>query len=274
MSAWVRPAGTARRDGWDALLPPGGVLEHAGIAVRSLDGGEETLLAPDDTERLLVPLGGRMEADVEGRRYELARSGDVFDAAPDVLYLPAGCGGAIRADAGGARLLVASARAEEAGEVQFLPAAAAPLEVRGEPPARREIRWIGGEQLLRAQRLLVCEVITPPGGWSSYPPHKHDEARPGVETELEEIYYYELGSARALRDRGPAGFHRTFASDSRSIEILTEVRSGDVVLVPYGWHGPCVAPPGAAMYYLNVMAGPDRRAWQVTSHPDYDGSER
>ena len=71
------------------------------------------------------------------------------------------------------------------------------------------------------------------------------------------------------------GYHRTFASDERELDVLAEVRSGDTVLVPYGWHGPCMAPPGYAMYYLNVMAGPGpERTWQVTFHPDYDWTRR
>jgi 5-deoxy-glucuronate isomerase len=113
--------------------------------------------------------------------------------------------------------------------------------------------------------LIACEVITPAGNWSSYPAHKHDETS-DTESELEEIYYFEISG-------GPGGeqgfgFMRTSSSPGRQIELLEEVHDRDVVLVPYGWHGPCVAAPGFDMYYLNVMAGPSpERAWKITDHP-------
>jgi 5-deoxy-glucuronate isomerase len=117
------------------------------------------------------------------------------------------------------------------------------------------------------EKLLVCEVITPGGNWSSYPAHKHDE-HTQTERELEEIYYYEIADAPS----GTAGFgyHQTTSTDpERPIDMLVEVRTGDAVLVPHGWHGPVVAAPGHDMYYLNVMAGPaDDRQWLISDHPD------
>jgi 5-deoxy-glucuronate isomerase len=92
------------------------------------------------------------------------------------------------------------------------------------------------------------EVLTPPGNWSSYPPHKHDEEREG-EAILEEIYYFRIAGPDGF------GFHRTYTSDG-SIDETVTVRDGDVFLVPRGYHGPCVATPNHAMYYLNVLAGP------------------
>ncbi len=117
-----------------------------------------------------------------------------------------------------------------------------------------------------AGAIIACEVITPGGNWSSYPAHKHDEAT-ATESELEEIYYFEIAA-------GPAGqpgfgYHRTTSSPAGEIDVLAEVHDGDVALVPFGWHGPCVAAPGHDMYYLNVMAGPGlERAWLITDHPD------
>ena len=276
MSTWVHPAGTAAHDGWDVRLPAGAELSYAGVAVRTLSPGERLELVPDGTERMLVPLDGAVEARVDGSTHVLGRAGDVMEAAPDVLYLPIDRRCDLRARDAGCRLLIASAPADEVHAVQLLPARDIPVEVRGEPPARRRVRDLGGEHVLRAQRLLVCEVLTPAGGWSSYPPHKHDTASPGTESVLEEIYYYEIrrSGPPAAHDR-PVGYHRTFASDERELDVLAEVRSGDTVLVPYGWHGPCMAPPGYAMYYLNVMAGPGpERTWQVTFHPDYDWTRR
>jgi len=112
-----------------------------------------------------------------------------------------------------------------------------------------------------ADRLIAVEVLTPSGNWSSFPPHKHDERREG-EVPLEEIYYFRI--------EGPAGFgiHRTYTTDGVIDETVT-VRDGDTFLIPRGFHGPCVAAPGHAMYYLNVMGGPDERAWCVCYDPAY-----
>jgi 5-deoxy-glucuronate isomerase len=105
-----------------------------------------------------------------------------------------------------------------------------------------------------ADRLLACEVLTPGGNWSSYPPHKHDEAREG-ESVLEEIYYFEVAG-------GGMGYQRVYGTT----EVLAEVRTGDVVEIPHGWHGPSMAAPGYDLYYLNVMAGPER-TWLISDDP-------
>jgi 5-deoxy-glucuronate isomerase len=113
-----------------------------------------------------------------------------------------------------------------------------------------------------AERLLVTEVVTPAGHWSSYPPHKHDTDDPPRETQLEETYYYRL------RDPG-RGFaiQRVYTAD-RSLDESVAARDGDLVLVPRGFHT-VSAPPGYEVYYLNVMAGP-RREWKVTFDPDHE----
>lgn len=272
MSTWLHPAGTAARGGWDVHLPAGADLQYAGLGVRTLAPDQVLELAPDGTERLLVPLDGAAQVDVDDVTYAVGRAGDLLRAAPDVLYLPVDRAATVRTGEAGCRLALASAPATAVHPVQHLPAAGVAVEVRGEPPAQRTVRDLGGELVLSAQRLLVCEVLTPAGGWSSWPPHKHDTRRPGAESVLEEVYYFQIrrDGPPARHDR-PVGYHRTFASDARPIDVLAEVGSGDTALVPYGWHGPCAAPPGYAMYYLNVMAGPGPgRTWAVTYHPDYD----
>ena len=109
-------------------------------------------------------------------------------------------------------------------------------------------------------------MITPAGNWSSYPAHKHDEAG-AAESVLEEIYYFEIAA-------GPQGQPGLGCSAPRPrpgtrSTSCEEVHDRDVVLVPYGWHGPATAAPGHDMYYLNVMAGPGpERAWKITDHPD------
>ena len=126
-------------------------------------------------------------------------------------------------------------------------AAEVPVELRGAGMASREVRNFGTPGVLDADSIIACEVITPAGNWSSYPPHKHDEERPGVEAELEEIYYFETqveSGSSAPEGADPVGYQRVYGTGERPIDVLAEVRTGDVVLVPHGWHGPAMAAPG------------------------------
>ena len=156
------------------------------------------------------------------------------------------------------------------------PPAARPLRARRGRPGRAarhrqllpQVNNFGAAGVFECDKLIAVEVITPGGNWSSYPPHKHDEHRPGEESVLEEIYYFEI----ADHDGTPGlGYQRVSPSGHGSgTDVLAEVRGGDVVLIPDGWHGPSIAAPGHDMYYLNVMAGPGAdRAWLICDHPDH-----
>jgi 5-deoxy-glucuronate isomerase len=127
-------------------------------------------------------------------------------------------------------------------------------------------------ETLDADRMIVCEVIVPAGNWSGSPSHKHDVYIPGKESELEEIYYFQSAVTRGAKTPPsslPFGYFRGTSADSRPYDVNEEVHSGDVALVPYGWHGPAAAGPGYDLYFFNVMAGPDPdRAWNATDHPD------
>ena len=131
-----------------------------------------------------------------------------------------------------------------------------PVELRGAGSCSRQVHNFCTPEAFDADRLIACEVLTPAGNWSSYPPHKHDEDRPG-ESVLEEIYYFQ-------GEPGGIAYQRVYGA----ADVLAEVRDGDVVLVPRGWHGPSMAAPGYDLYYLNVMAGPGaERAWRICDDP-------
>ena len=171
----------------------------------------------------------------------------------------------------GAKSPVAEAPATVAHPPAHIPAAEVPVELRGAGRSSRQVHNFGTPQALEADRLIVCEVITPAENWSSYPPHKHDESIPGHESSLEEIYYFETAVTRNATAPASAqsfGYMRNYTSVGGEIDTLAEVHSGDIALVPFGWHGPCVAAPGYDLYYLNVMAGPDaERSWLITDDP-------
>jgi 5-deoxy-glucuronate isomerase len=273
--SWFYPRGTLAQDGWETVV--GSTIrgwQHTGLRVAELVAGTELVLDPDRVERLVVPLSGSFtvgyvlpdERGVDVQ--ELGGRASVFSGPTDSLYLPTGT--ALRISGEG-RVAVAEAPTEDSFPVAYLPAASVAVELRGAGRSSRQVHNFGTPAQLDAARLIVCEVITPAENWSSYPPHKHDKFVAGTESRLEEIYYFDSAVSRGLTapaTADPFGLMRTYASDAGDIDILAEVRHGDVALVPHGWHGPCVAAPGYDLYYLNVMAGPDpERAWLITDDP-------
>jgi 5-deoxy-glucuronate isomerase len=197
----------------------------------------------------------------------------VFAGPTDLAYVPRGTTLAVTS-AGGARIAFPHARAAKDYPYHRIGVEQVETELRGAGVSSRQVRNFGTPAVLEADSIIACEVLTPAGNWSSYPPHKHDEHKPGKESELEEIYYFELqlddAAPEGVKGNDPIGYQRVYGTEDRPIDVLAEVRSGDVVLVPHGWHGPAMAPPGYDMYYLNVMAGPGaEREWLITDDPQH-----
>ena len=272
---WVPRRGALARERWETVVDestPG--WEHTGIRVGVLSPGDDLSLADTGIERIIVPLAGSFTVThTEGGETtttELAGRRSVFDGPTDVLYLSSAATAAIT---GEGRVAVATSPTEVVRHTTYIPASDTPVELRGAGASSRQVHNFGTPQALDAARLIVCEVITPAENWSSYPPHKHDEHVPGHESRLEEIYYFETAPARGS-ERGSVdaafGMFSTYSSPAGEIDINAMVRSGDVALVPYGYHGPAVAAPGYDLYYLNVMAGPDpERVWLISDDPDH-----
>ncbi|HEU4540826.1 MAG TPA: 5-deoxy-glucuronate isomerase [Jiangellaceae bacterium] len=244
------------------------VGEHTGCRWTSLRVAE---LPPDsalrfgtgEEEMFVLPLAGSFDVTCDGQRFELRGRPNVFSAATDTVYVPRDAQVEVSSPAGG-RFALPAAACSQRLDARHQAAADVPVEIRGTGNATRQVNNFGSADTFEADRLIAVEVITPAGNWSSYPPHKHDEDVPGEEAELEEIYYFELSDPRGF------GFHRVYGTPKRPIDVLAEVRDGDVVLVPHGWHGPSAAAPGYDMYYLNVMAGPGRtREWLIRDDPDH-----
>jgi 5-deoxy-glucuronate isomerase len=291
---WLHRRGDLARDGWESVVDdtlPG--WQHTGLRIGVLDGSTALELPAGALERMVVPLEGTLTVthdggeDAEGptgaqSTIELAHRIGVFHGPGDVVYLGVGVTATI---SGTGRVAVAEAPATEQIPVQVIRAADVPVEQRGAGASSRQVHNFGVPGGLRAQKLIVCEVITPSENWSSFPAHKHDQAIPGVESRLEEIYYFESDVARGLarpEQSDPFGLFATYSSPAGEIDIAGLVRTGDVALVPYGYHGPAAAAPGYDLYYFNVMAGPDpERVWNITDDPahgwirgTWDGQER
>ncbi len=277
MNNWVYPAGSAGEGPWDISLGTADSTAaidgwaHTGLKVATLKPGAAVALPAEGEERIVVPLSGSFTAVVDGDNYRLAGRPSVFSGPTDVLYTGVQKAVTISSDDGG-RVAIATAPAHISHPTRHVTAAEIPVELRGAGNCSRQVHNFGTPAALEADRFIVCEVLTPAGNWSSYPPHKHDEEKDG-ETALEEIYYFETQVAAgspAPADRDAIGYQRVYASDDRPIDINAEVRSGDTILVPYGWHGPAMAAPGYDLYYLNVMAGPGPvRDWLISDDPHH-----
>lgn len=264
------PAGTAAGDGFDLVVTP----ESAGwgfssLRTLTLAAGGELSFSTGEDELLVLPLSGSCSVVVEGEVLDLTGRTSVFDGVTDFAYVGRDSDLTVRSAAGGVFSFPA-ARAVNRLPFRYGPASGVPVELRGAGQCSRQVNNFATPAAFETDKLIACEVITPGGNWSSYPPHRHDRASE-VESELEEIYYYEF---RSLAPEGVAarpggvGLQQVYGEPDRPIDVLEEVSSGDVVLIPHGWHGPSVASPAFDMYYLNVMAGPaQERAWKICDDP-------
>jgi 5-deoxy-glucuronate isomerase len=258
MSLRVRPTAPDAEGRVLAVTPESAGWKYVGFEVRRLAAGQQVALTAAGKETCVVVLTGTADVHVGDLSFPgLGGRKSVFeDAPPGAVYAPAGSRIGIRAG-GEAEIALCTSPAAAAGKPRAISGDRMPQEVRGEGSNRRLVRNVLPETE-PAERLLVVEVITPGGHWSSYPPHKHDTDTPPAETQLEETYYHRLDPPQGF------AFQRVY-TDDRSIDETVCVEDGDVVLVPRGYH-PVGAPHGYDLYYLNVMAGPVR-SWIVRDDP-------
>ncbi len=214
----------------------------------------------DHQEVAIVVLEGHVAVRAGGVDYgSLSSRERVFDGPPPpVLLLEPGLDVEMCAE-GSATIVVAEAPGAAASCTRLIGPEEIHVETRGSGITERRIHHLLPPNE-PAGRLILFEVFTPGGNWSSYPPHKHDIEDPPTEAYLEELYYY-----RYARPEG-WGFARVYTPDG-SLDESFATSDGDVILVPRGYH-PFGAPAGYDAYYLNVMAGPNR-AWHFTVDPDH-----
>ena len=243
------------------VTPQSAGWQHVGFKVVQLQAGQSYSAAEAQRETCLVLVSGSADIRVGEQLFANlgGRATPFEDKAPGAVYVPAGQAYTVQAKTA-VELAVCTAPGSGAGEARAIEASRMSREVRGKDTNTRYVRNILPETE-PAEGLLVVEVITPGGHWSSYPPHKHDTAADAQETVLEETYYHRL--------QPPQGFaiQRVY-TDDRSLEETISVEDGDVVMVPRGYH-PVGAPHGYDLYYLNVMAGP-KRQWVFRNDPVHD----
>jgi len=243
------------------VTPESAGWTHVGFQVVKLAAGEIYDGAEPARETCVVVISGTAEVSAEGVSFgKIGGRASVFeDKAPGAVYVPAATPFAVTAVTD-IELALCTAPGKPGGQARLIAESDMPREVRGKGTNVRQVRNILPETA-PADGLLVVEVITPGGHWSSYPPHKHDTATEGEETALEETYYHRLNPPQGF------AFQRVY-TDDRSLDETVCVQDGDVVMVPRGYH-PVGAPHGYDLYYLNVMAGPHRK-WIFRNDPAHD----
>jgi 5-deoxy-glucuronate isomerase len=247
----------ARRAGWRYL---------AFETVRLAAGEAREFGDPDREVAVVILGGGGLSVSIDGARsMTLPGRGAPFAARPSAIYLPAGQSARAAgrpSTAASVEVAVASApasgRAGVAREAIVIGPEDVKVEIRGAGNATRQINHIIAPDF-PADRLEVVEVLTPSGNWSSWPPHKHDTDNMPDEAVLEEIYHYRFRRPEAW------AIQRVYRAD-RSRDGIWEVRDGDVVIVPDGYH-PFTSIQGDDAYYLNALAG-DRRTMACSFDPD------
>jgi 5-deoxy-glucuronate isomerase len=237
---------TPRRAGW----------RYVQFAVRHIAPGRPWSARTRGHECCLVLLAGTCEVSYGEQSAVLGPRADVFSGYPYALYLPPSTTFRVEAIEP-TQLADGRAPTRAAFPAHVIRPADCGFEIRGGGNATRQIVDIMPPSF-PAHRLMVCEVYTPSGNWSSYPPHKHDTDRPPGEVRLEEIYYYRFSHPDAY------GLQRVYTT--RADDALP-VRHGDVVLIRRGYH-PFVAAYGYNAYYLNVLAG-QRRSMAASDDPRY-----
>jgi len=244
---------TPERAGWT----------HVGFRAVRLATGESETVSTGTRELCVVVLTGTVDVTVDGKTFaNLGTRNSVFEeVSPAAVYVPAGKTVVVRASRDAEVALCTAPGGSAAGTVRVIDSATMRRSIRGKGSNTRYVCDILPHDDPTAAHLLVVEVLTPASHSSSYPPHKHDIEQPPVETQLEETYYHRLNPPQGF------AFQRVY-TDDRSIDEACAVENHDVVMVPRGYH-PVVAPHGYDLYYLNVMAGPNR-FWVFKNDPAHE----
>jgi 5-deoxy-glucuronate isomerase len=242
------------------VTPESAGWEYVGLTIEQIAPDGVWNYSAGKDEICIVPLRGSAVITTNEGEWTVSRPGTMFDGKPTCLYLPLGSSFKATSQEG-AELAVTSSRATETFPAKLIEPNDIDVEIRGAGNAARQISHII-KPGFPADKLLVVEVFTPSGNWSSFPPHKHDVSNMPAESDLEEIYYY-----RIHPDDG-FGLQRLYFADG-SFDHAWVIKDGDLLLVPEGYHAFAVV-HGYTGYYLNILAGDESvRTMQPADDPSY-----
>lgn len=243
-----------------SVTPESAGWRYVGFEVFRLAPQQRLRRETGDREVLAVMLSGRaIVASDDTALGTIGERTSVFGGKPWSAYLPARSSFEIAATTA-AEVAVCSAPGAGLLRARIIGPDRVGYEKRGQGTNQRHVYNILPDSE-PAESLLVVEVVTPGGHWSSYPPHKHDRDALPDESFLEETYYHRMNPPQGF------AFQRVY-TDDRSIDETYSVEDGDCIIVPRGYH-PVGAPHGYDLYYLNVMAGPTRR-WVFKNDPAHE----
>ncbi len=241
--------------GSTSITPTSAGWKYCGMTIMNLDDQNNYEIFFKDFEGVLLSLSAEnVKVEVDGVEFKLIGRAGVFAGISDWIYIPVGATVKISGNKG--LIALSTAQASKKFPTAYTGKEAVSVEIRGSGFATRQVNNIATPDSFQgAEKILVCEVITPGGNWSSWPPHRHDGIA-GCEFNNEEIYYFHIGKQDA--DHGSPegrGYFRVYSYDQSIDETLT-ILDKDFVVVPHGYHGPSIAAPEYPMYFLNVLAGP------------------
>ena len=256
-SSWYYPQGSlAQRNQPVSLNAKTAGWTYCGIDVYDFSGTNKIFdIDLDNREAVIVPLSAlSVTLQINNKKYLLAGRSGVFAGVADWFYAPVGAKFSLSADTG--EVAVCTAVANKQFPAHHGLANTVPVEPRGAGFATRQVNNIATPDSFQgADRIIICEVLTPGGNWSSWPPHRHDGIA-GCPNMNEEIYYFRIG--KQLSDHGDPeghGYFHAYTVDKKVDDTVT-LSDGDVYILPAGYHGPSIAAPEYPMYFLNVLAGP------------------
>jgi 5-deoxy-glucuronate isomerase len=242
------------------VTPESAGWEYVGLTIEQIAPDGVWNYSAGKDEICIVPLRGSAVITTNEGEWTVSRPGTMFDGKPTCLYLPLGSSFKATSQEG-AELAVTSSRATEAFPAKLIEPDDIDVEIRGAGNAARQISHLIKPDF-PADKLLVVEVFTPSGNWSSFPPHKHDVSNMPEESDLEEIYYYRINPDDGF------GLQRLYFADE-SFDHAWVIKDGDLLLVPEGYHAFAVA-HGYTGYYLNILAGDESvRTMQPADDPAY-----
>ena len=241
--------------GVKSITPKSANWKYCGMSILNLSEQNNHEIIFNDFEGVLLSLSAEnVSVVIDDVEFKLVGRTGVFAGISDWIYIPVGTKVAIKGKKG--LLALSTAQAAKKFPATYVSKDKVFVEIRGSGFATRQVNNIATPgSFSGAEKILVCEVITPGGNWSSWPPHRHDGIA-GCEFNNEEIYYFQIGKQNSDHgsDEG-RGYFRVYSYD-KSIDETMTINDKDFVIVPHGYHGPSIAAPEYPMYFLNVLAGP------------------